>query len=83
MIFSPGRCIIDSDRGAEAPGGKRDRNGEDKRMKKKYAAAALMLAAAAGLTACSAGGASNDYIRIAKYKGVEVEAVEGPSRHHG
>ena len=46
-------------------------------MKKKYAAAALMLAAAAGLTACSAGGASNDYIRIAKYKGVEVEAVEG------
>ena len=36
-----------------------------------------MLAAAAGLTACSAGGASNDYIRIAKYKGVEVEAVEG------
>ncbi|MBM6949245.1 trigger factor [Mordavella massiliensis] len=45
-------------------------------MKKKYAAA-LMLAAATGLTACSAGGASNDYIRIAKYKGVEVEAVEG------
>ena len=46
-------------------------------MKRKYAMAALLLAAAAGLTSCSGGSASNDYIKISKYKGVEVPAVEG------
>lgn len=46
-------------------------------MKKKYAVAALLLAAAAGLTSCSGGSVSNDYIKISKYKGVEVPAVEG------
>ena len=46
-------------------------------MKRKYAMAALLLAAATGLTSCSGGSASNDYIKISKYKGVEVPAVEG------
>ena len=46
-------------------------------MKRRYAMAALLLAAAAGLTSCSGGSASNDYIKISKYKGVEVPAVEG------
>lgn len=46
-------------------------------MKRKFAVAALLLTAAAGLTSCSGGSVSNDYIRISKYKGVEVPAVEG------
>ena len=46
-------------------------------MKKKFATAVLILASVTGLAACSGGAISNDYVRIAKYRGVEVPAVEG------
>ncbi len=46
-------------------------------MKKKFMILAAAIAAILGLTACTTDAASNDYIRIAKYKGIEVEAVEG------
>lgn len=49
-------------------------------MKKRAAVCAVLLGATVALAGCSsAGPIENEYIKIAKYKGVEVPAVEGYS----
>lgn len=46
-------------------------------MKKKRIVLAALAASCSCLTACTMDAASNDYVRIPKYKGIEVDAVEG------
>ena len=49
-------------------------------MKKRAAVCAVLLGVTVALAGCSSGGPiENDYIKISKYKGVEVPAVEGYS----
>ena len=49
-------------------------------MKKRAAVCAVLLGVTVALEGCSSGGpVENDYIKITKYKGVEVPAVEGYS----
>lgn len=46
-------------------------------MKRKIAAITIMSAVMLAMTGCAGGAVSNEYIKITKYKGVEVDAVEG------
>ncbi|MGN1266858.1 MAG: trigger factor [Dorea sp.] len=48
-------------------------------MKKRVVLSVITLGAALMMTGCMSDGASNDYITISKYEGVEVPAVEGLS----